>query len=771
MFSSSQTNCRMCLMILMCLVSLISFADAQIPKGYDMDEFATCGRTVNVDDSGVRINGRGHVSPSQPPTLCIVYLQSVYANDDVSNKLQVEVESLHIKDCNVEVNVYNGRNSVGRTLKTMSCQYSSAGIFYSTGREITVKLTRPDQVVHNENQFTLLIKPWKDRDVPGTQNGVSSLSVAAIIGIIISCLVLVGLIILFFWFLCTGRLGNFNIPGRSIKSSSGYVNGGISNEKTNAEMMKVKDPIEFDSKPYTIQNAPAAPRLYQRNVPRQISNVRHFDNQDGEYVNDRPDDNGYRNRNDSRWSRGPRHDYEPYNVQETVQSQASSRKETLIDDVFDSDSATKDSDNLNNSGFFDDETLQKRTAGEKKNSPKLNRKDKVERPEELDDISPQLERYKSMDLQSQPDQDTIASPHHINAGIRASIEDEDLPPQGSLKRKDKGVKKSPKSKRKGGKEPDAMAMPPEAFEPIFTAPITGIDYKSNQPNQAYGYPGYPPYGLIPAGMFAPGVPGTQTYAYAYQTVPPGGMPAQQGAWVVQNTPTAEGNRRTAFVMEETPNQRGARNLTPESKRKNKHHLDPFKDKDRPRQRSNQEPDLSVVARGAAPPDPGQGHRSVAMKSGTDPQSGIHTTQVVWTDTAPDPSDPKPGDNPQVTRKTVTRVTTKSGYGDLPAATDPLMLLGGEDEPSFLNPSKGRIGNHNKQPAFLEAPPVPSAYAPSRENIDFYTGPPHGTAHYPYSDHHSVAPPERTSTPQIPVHQHPSYNAAIRDRIPFDDSTV
>ena len=362
-----------------------------------------------------------------------------------------------------------------------------------------------------------------------------------------------------------------------------------------------------------------------------MSNVRRFDYQEGEYVNNHSGENGYRN--NSRWSRGPRHDYEPYDVQATAQNQAKERKETLIDDVFDSDSATKDSDNLNHSGTIDDETLQKRSVEARRSSPKSNRKIEAEVPEagELDSESPQLERYKSMDLQSQPDQDTIASPHHINAGVRASIADEDLSPQGSLNRKNKGVKKSPKSKRKGGKEPDPMAMPPEAFEPIFTAPITGIDYKSNQPNQAYGYPGYPPYGLIPAGMFAPGVPGTQTYAYAYQTVPPGGMPGQQGAWVVQNTPTADGNRRTAYVMEETTNQndarRGPRNLTPESKRRNKQHRDPFRDDDRPRRKKNQEPDLSIVARGAAPPDPGQGHRSVAMKSGTDPQSGIHTTQV------------------------------------------------------------------------------------------------------------------------------------------------
>ena len=102
-----------------------------------------------------------------------------------------------------------------------------------------------------------------------------------------------------------------------------------------------------------------------------------------------------------------------------------------------------------------------------------------------------------------------------------------------------------------------------------------------------------------------------------------------------------------------------------------------------------------------------------------------------------------------------------------------MMLDGGDEPAFLSPSKNRAGHHSKQPSFLEAPPVPSAHTPDKENIDFYTGPVPSGGNYLYtnSDHHSVPPPDRTSTPQIPVHQHPSYNSAIRDRIPFDDSTV
>lgn len=81
-----------------------------------MDELSTCGRTLNVDDSGIRLIGRGNAAPSNPPLECVVYLQSVYALDDGSNKIQIKIEALDIKDCNVKLDLYNGRTSVGQTL-------------------------------------------------------------------------------------------------------------------------------------------------------------------------------------------------------------------------------------------------------------------------------------------------------------------------------------------------------------------------------------------------------------------------------------------------------------------------------------------------------------------------------------------------------------------------------------------------------------------------------------------------------------------------------
>ena len=209
------------------------------------------------------------------------------------------------------------------------------------------------------------------------------------------------------------------------------------------------------------------------------------------------------------------------------------------------------------------------------------------------------------------------------------VDDDDVSPGGSLRKKNKNG--SPTSRRKNGREPDSTAMPPEMFEPIFTKPITGIDYQSNRNQNPYGYPGgMVPYGMMPAGAFMQqGPPGTQTYAYAYQTAPQyPGAPGQQGAYVIQNTPTAEGNRRTAFAMQQTIDPNKGKASTPDRRRKNS---DPFK---RNGNRSSWDsratervPDLAVVTRGAAPPDPGQGQRSMEMKAGTNPDNGIHTTQV------------------------------------------------------------------------------------------------------------------------------------------------
>ncbi|KAH9496337.1 hypothetical protein Btru_010647 [Bulinus truncatus] len=737
---------------LICLLVMVHGANSQ--RDYDMDELATCGRTINVDDNGIRLIGKGNTAPSNPPLECIVYLMSVYATDDGTNKLQIEVEMLTIKECTVWLNIYNGRTSVGSTLRAMSCQYAPTDIIYSTQREVTVKLSRPDKLVHNEYQFILRIKPFKDQNVPGTKLGIDVLPVGAIIGIVIGCIILIALIILFLWCCCSGRLGNFNVPGQSIfkapppkkveQSSKGT-------DKSKPQIIDFQDPVVWNTVTTGKFDQQSATRgsLYQKGGPR-IG--RRFDYQDNNYKN-------VPNQRDS-MNRLSRHEYEQYQyeqrknedqearrleeqkrkqeeerkrleeerkrkeaerkrLEEEAANRANTSKETLIDDVFDTDSAK-------GSAITDDSSsVHKRSPS---SSPKNKRKKNVPEAEDIDKGN--LERYLSMDLQSQPESETISSPLHVNAGVRSKIDES---PNASLRRKKKGDK-SPLPRRKG-KEPDPTALPPEAFEPIFTSAVTGLNYPGNQPQQQFGYPGgFYPYGFMPAGAFAPGPPGTQTYAYAYQTVPQGGAAPQGGAYFVQDTPTqAGGNLRKAFAVEMSPKKR-----TPESHRRRPD--DPFSKKGKGQIRDAiANPELSLIARGAAPPDPGQGQRSVALKSGTDPKTGIHTTQVVWTDSVPDATDPKPGENPQITRKTITRVTTKSGFAELPPETNILMME--DSEPSFLAPSASAY-----KPAILNTP--------QNENLA----------------HHSVEPPARSSTPTS-MHKAPVYNYAIRDRIPLDDSTV
>ncbi|XP_012945807.1 uncharacterized protein LOC101845973 [Aplysia californica] len=756
---------------LVCLMVLgAGLATAQ--KTYDMDEFATCGRTVIVDDSGVRLQGRGNTSPSNPPMECTVHLLSTYREEDGTNKLQVEVEFLKIEDCSVNLDLFNGHRAGANYLQKLGCRSGSTDTHYSTGREITARFTRPDRLIHNEYQFILLFKPFEDRNAVGTNKRVDKLSVGAIIGISLGCLLLVALIILFCWCCCTGRVGRFSVPGWRRNSSPIHKSDDLSRSGLGPGTGSKRGAIDFQDPVVwstvttgKYEPGPKAPRNYQNGIPR--NNMRIGRQFEREATQQRGQTNSWNNRLSG-------HDYEPYDVEEDSRRAGQNngrwkpKKETNIDDVFETDSnASKDTEQTE--ATVDDATLQKRPLGkEGEGSPKSKRKGDVEIPEEqeLEKNSPQLQRYLSMDMSSQPDLDTISSQLHINAGVRARVDDDGSSPSGSLRKKKKG-EKSPLSRRRGdGREPDPTVLPPEAFEPIFTKPITGIDYPANRNQNPYGqmagYPGgFVPYGLIPAGAFMPGPPGTQTYAYAYQTPPQHpGAPGQQGAWVVQNMPTTDGNRRTAFAVEQTISPDGRVKMsTPERRRK---HSDQFR---RTGNRGswgsttrgpdgNRAPDLSVVARGAAPPDPGQGHRSIEMKSGTDPDSGIHTTQVVWRDTVPDATDPKPEDNPQITRKTVTRVTTKSGYGELPPST--ALLSGEEDEPAFLSPSGNSRDFMNTTPQHRNA--LPAASTPATENLAFYTG-----------SNPTVPPPERSSTPTS-THNHPTYNAAIRDRIPID-STV
>lgn len=61
-----------------------------------------------------------------------------------------------------------------------------------------------------------------------------------------------------------------------------------------------------------------------------------------------------------------------------------------------------------------------------------------------------------------------------------------------------------------------------------------------------------------------------------------------------------------------------------------------------------------------------------VRSAVDKKTGAQINQTIWADSKREPTDPPPGDhNPQITRKTIVRVTTKdSKDGQLPIAPDP-----------------------------------------------------------------------------------------------------
>lgn len=256
----------------------------------------------------------------------------------------------------------------------------------------------------------------------------------------------------------------------------------------------------------------------------------------------------------------------------------------------------------------------------------------------------------------------------------------------------------------------------------FDQPAYPTGYGGPQANQ----PSYPAMNPVATG---PPVGEGGTYQFQSQS-PPHGGPATQGpspayagkaAWFSESTPTKQGpQQKSAFVMEATttssnpvsPEQqayipgRGTSNprgpgytstpggpnaYQPESKmskhksphRSNgpdaspiskqhpdSHHATRKQNPHDPATESRHpESDTSMVPHGTIMEDPGPGHKSAVVRSGVDPDTGTQTTQVVWTDTIPDPTDP-PGPNPSITRKTVTRVTTKGTYGELPKDPNP-----------------------------------------------------------------------------------------------------
>lgn len=348
---------------------------------------------------------------------------------------------------------------------------------------------------------------------------------------------------------------------------------------------------------------------------------------------------------------------------------------------------------------------------------------------------------------------------------------ESSPKPKKKKRRSSKERKSPKSKRKGAQDDDAEnkspkskrkadeTEPPEVYAPIFTedepsdpASVPNMyqpGYQGNYPPVPYygdpnypagGYPGYPP------GM--PGMPPMGPY-----------QQAGQAQWYVQGGPDGQ---KMAFAMtthshssDDALGHPGMPNSSSTPYYQNQYgapqRYDRYPNAEGPGGPGNALVPAGTVLDDPQVPPPG----TSLVRYDDDPTTGIKTSQVIWTDSKPDPTDPPPGSNPQVTRKTITRVTTKATTDELPDAPNPSLhdmsyrtaqqIQASRGEPAFMSPSRGA-------PA-LQYPTNSIQYAsetPERTNASFYSAP-HGNRNIP-------------GAPGPVIHEAPDRNQAIRDRI-------
>ncbi|XP_062616558.1 uncharacterized protein LOC134278256 [Saccostrea cucullata] len=147
-----------------------------------------------------------------------------------------------------------------------------------------------------------------------------------------------------------------------------------------------------------------------------------------------------------------------------------------------------------------------------------------------------------------------------------------------------------------------------------------------------------------------------------------------------------------------------------------------------------------------------------VRSAVDKKTGAQVNQTIWADSKRDPTDPPPGDhNPQISRKTIVRVTTKDATdGRLPSAPDPALQeisfnaaqqirAHPEEDPAFLSPSKPvrPVTSNGLRTMY-------ASETPERENAAFYS---------------NIQPPAVMETPKTSVMRDaPVKSHAIRDKV-------
>lgn len=734
-----------CVTVTLLCVELYTGTVQSQANTYALDRQGTCNQQITVYDQELTLTARSNVAPANPPLECVVYLESAYELSDGRYRLQMVVEQLLIEDCNVRLAIFNGKGASGNYLRELGCSSKSTDIIYTNDRQATVRFSRPQDLYKTAYAITITVKTYADGNQMQTAVGVDKMATGGIIAIVVGILAIIALVILLIWCCCTGYIRKFVGGDSGSWGASRAWRGNSAVDYTTSANLDNAEKLSTTSSDYQLRNGinyndPAiwssltglnkvgggGNRNFQAGVPRRQASMGgpRGDNYENEArqrnnENNRPRDSQVYETYDQEDDKSPRFRKRKDTTRRSRRSQGeedgegvapAASKETLIDEPLSTDN------------------------------------DSIQKPPLDSDESDDVAAAKLRRFESEPDVDTIASPTHVNAGVRASIPDltrEDSPTPSPRAKKRSSV--SPKSRKKkaggkGGHEPDPMGLPPEAFDPIFTTPTSQEQYPGEfRPQQQPMMP-FMPYGMFPM------VPGQQMYAYAYQAAPQmGAPPGNQSAFFVQSVPTADGSvQNTAFAMHSSRAPKGR-----DSKGKGGigmgHPGAPdFTSTPDHRGRGSPTPDLSLIARGAAPPDPGQGHRAMEMKSYADPDTGMQTTQVLWTDNVPDPTDPQPGDSSQVTRKTITRVTTRSGQGDLPTKTT--TLLDDQDpNPAFLSPSapqRAALMNH------------PAAVTPNTSNVDYYLGP---------------GPTAQPARPPDVFREGQSRSKAIRDRVRLADS--
>lgn len=204
-------------------------------------------------------------------------------------------------------------------------------------------------------------------------------------------------------------------------------------------------------------------------------------------------------------------------------------------------------------------------------------------------------------------------------------------------------------------------LPPEALAPVFATDESVMQhyYPPNQyevQNQVYPIIGYDAFGNpVYGNPVQSAMPYTQAGQPVYY-VDQNGYPVDPQQQPMQyQTPTdfhpgMPGYTSTPSNLDQTPH----RKHSPHHGRKQRTKSPPYHN--------------AIVATPGAPspimpagnilddpriPPPG----TTLMNSGVDPHTGVRSSQVVWTDANPDPTDPT-GDNPQITRQTIVRVTAR-----------------------------------------------------------------------------------------------------------------